>query len=409
MAEDRLAHNDVINRAGALLSILRREYSADLRNLENRQLRQVTQLGPVNNTEDLLDTETERIAWQALYSQMQQEKIAQNSQMTIASFVENKFVPEHVALKRSSGRAHYKAMLKHVIKPEEVDRMLSIKRKRSGQNLKTVPGWPYLSDMRLCDTRPEHVSRLISAASARGYSVYTVTHLRNIISAIFSHAKQEQYFSGDNPASLVKLPEIRRKQACALTLAQARDALEVMMYPEREMTLLTVFTGMNLAEILGLQWKQVNLTQVEIYSEDDRIPPRTIAVKNQLYRRHLEGVKKNRVRNLPIPKPLLQILLQLRGRERFIGPDDFVLVSQVGTTVNQTILLARRLRPIAQQLGVPSLSCQAFSRIRKVLASELGKQFHDFTTNVIPFASHRENGVIHNWHSRAQRREMTMR
>ena len=78
MAEDRLAHNDVINRAGALLSILRREYSADLRNLENRQLRQVTQLGPVNNPEDLLDTETERIAWQALYSQMQQEKIAQN-------------------------------------------------------------------------------------------------------------------------------------------------------------------------------------------------------------------------------------------------------------------------------------------------------------------------------------------
>ena len=39
-----------------------------------------------------------------------------------------------------------------------------------------------------------------------------------------------------------------------------KAVLERMRYPEKEMTLLAIVTGMNVAEICGLQWKHVNLS-----------------------------------------------------------------------------------------------------------------------------------------------------
>src|SRR5258708_12385973 len=105
----------------------------------------------------------------------------------------------------------------------------------------------------------------------------------NVISAIFSCSRQEGCFTGDNPVSLLRPPELHRKRPNALTLAQAKEAFGAMRYPEREITLLSVFTGMSMVEILGLQWKQVSLSEIEV-NIDRKIRPRTIVVTNQLYR-----------------------------------------------------------------------------------------------------------------------------
>ena len=404
MIQDKPAHKDVINLADALWKLLQREYSADFQGFESVQTRKLGYKTPNDFPEGRWGGEAQREARKTFLSQVQEDPVAPNSQMTIASFVENKFLPEYVALKRPSGRAYYKAMLKHVLRPEEVGHLLCVTRKKPGQKLKAVPGWPYLSNVRLCDAKPDHISRLTSAALARGYSVHTVVNLRNVVSAIFSHAKQEQCFVGDNPVSLVRLPEVRRKQAHSLTLAQANKALSVMKYPEREMTLLSIFTGMNLAEILGLQWKQVNLTEEEFNHNGKRVAPRTIAVRNQLYRGSLETVNKSRVRNLPIPHSLLEILLKLKSRTTFTGPDDFVLVSQVGTPVNQNNVLARRIRPIAKQLGVPSLSGNAFRGIRKILASGFEERSQESTAMAISPVPLRATAADQWWHCRVQRK-----
>ena len=404
MAQDKLVHNNVTNLAGALWKLLSREYSADLHGFEDGQMREPNHNALFDGPEELSDEEIQRRAWKIFLSQMHEDTIAPNPQMTIASFVANKFLPEYIALKRPSGRDYYKAMLKHVLRPEEVDRLLCVTRKKPARKLKSVPGWPYLSNVRLCDTTPDHIARLTSAALARGYSVHTVMNLRNVVSAIFSHAKQEQCFVGDNPVSFVSLPNVRRKQAHSLTLAQASKALSIMKYPEREMTLLSIFTGMNLAEILGLQWKQVNLTEEEFNHNGKRVAPRTIAVRNQLYRGSLETVNKSRVRNLPIPHSLLEILLKLKSRTTFTGPDDFVLVSQVGTPVNQNNVLARRIRPIAKQLGVPSLSGNAFRGIRKILASGFEERSHEPTVIAISSVPLRATAADQWWHCRVQRK-----
>src|SRR5437763_13132130 len=44
--------------------------------------------------------------------------VIQNARMTFCSFVETKFIPEHVEHKTLAGRTHYQAMLKHLIRPE---------------------------------------------------------------------------------------------------------------------------------------------------------------------------------------------------------------------------------------------------------------------------------------------------
>src|SRR5581483_9383273 len=47
----------------------------------------------------------------------------QDSRMTIGFFVETKFIPEHVQYKTQAGKTHFKAMMKHILRPENVDRI----------------------------------------------------------------------------------------------------------------------------------------------------------------------------------------------------------------------------------------------------------------------------------------------
>jgi integrase len=296
-------------------------------------------------------------------------------QMTIGEFVEAKFIPEYVASMRSSGQAFYRSILKHVLIPEEVDRMFKANPGQQRKKLKTLPEWPYIDNMRLCDLQSEDIHRLLSAALAHGYSTQTAKHIRNVVSAIFSHARQERCFVGPNPVRLVKPPKHRRVDVIELTPDQAIEALGIMQYPEREMTLIGVFTGMSPAEIIGLQWGQVNLGDEERNEDGVRVPSRTICVRKRWYRGKSEIVEKRCQRDLPVTSPLLGILEQLKSRSLHTAPEDCILVSGVGTPINQTNVLNRRLRPIARQLGLTSLSWQAFRRIRGVLASELGAEY----------------------------------
>jgi hypothetical protein len=130
MDQERLAHNDVIGLAGALWKLLRREYADDLCGFENGQMREAARLEFFDGPKQLSGKQTNSAC---------PIELAHNSQMTIASFIENNFMPEQVALKRSSGRAHYKAMLKHVIRPEEVDQKFRGKRRGSEKETQSCP------------------------------------------------------------------------------------------------------------------------------------------------------------------------------------------------------------------------------------------------------------------------------
>lgn len=378
--------------------------SSDAIEIVERQREGFQSLSFVSGVTESIEEEAKQDDRGPKSSRARQDALGEQSEITISEFVERRFVPGHVALKEAAGREHYQAMLKHILKPEEVDRIFCTKSKQPSRRLKTVSGWPYLGHVRLCDLRPEHVHLLTSAALAKGYSIQTARHIQFVVSAIFSYARHIQCFLGDNPTRLLKLPEMNRKRTDSLTLGQLREALGAMQYPEKEVTLFAALTGMNLAEIIGLQWKRVNLSGAEVMMDGKLVPPRTIAVRKRWSRGALDSVASGRVRNLPIPRPLLDILLKLRDRGRFTGPDDFVLVSQEGTPINQKNIRERRLRPIARQLGLPSISWQVFLRTRKALVSQFGLQFQVLAANIEPPDTLRDESELRNWHCRIQRR-----
>ncbi len=313
------------------------------------------------------DSQALKEAWSNLLSLPEGKQRAELSEMTVKTFVETKFVPEHVALKEVSGRIHYQAILRHVLTPEEVDTAFAVIPKGSRKLLEPVPGWPYLSNMRLCDVQPEDVQRLTSVAFGHGYSHQTVKHIRNVVSAIFSHAQRVRCYLGENPVKSAKLPKNESQGSPSLNSVQIKEALRAMDYPEREMAIMAVFANMNPAEISGLQWKQVNLTKVAAQLDSARIPPYSIAITQHKLLGALERVREGRIRVVPIPQPLYKVLVKLKERPDFTGPDDFVLVTRSGEPVNAKDLVARRLRPIAKRLGLPSLTLQSFRRASKGL------------------------------------------
>jgi integrase len=301
----------------------------------------------------------------------------EDSLISLAAFIERKFIPHHVELKSLSGRTHYQAILKHILRPETVERLFTPYVRTAKARLKAAPDWPYLDDTRLCDLNADHVRQLTSSASARGYSHQTVKHIRNVMSAIVSHARREHMFNGDNPISEVELPPMPHKESHNLTIVEAKTILGMMKYPEREIALITITVGMSISEICALQWKHVNLTGSTIYADGKLVPPRSILVSRQWNAVGVVEANSNRVRQVTIPDPLIQALARLRRRHDNADSNSFVIANREGNPIRPSSVGTLRLKPIGRELEMPWLSWQVLKRAHDALLSELRVQLTD--------------------------------
>jgi len=182
-----------------------------------------------------------------------------------------------------------------------------------------------------------------------------------------------------------------RRETHALDLSQLRRLFEEMIYPERELALLAMLTKMNVAEICGLQWKYLNFSSFGSMIEREFIPAKTIAVRMQSYRGELSAVSESRKRFIGIPAMLSSVLHDLRRRNHFMAPEDFVLVSRTGTAIRPENIAARRLKSLGRSCGMPWLTWSVFYQSRVRLKSELGRAFHEefekvITASAIPFS-----------------------
>jgi integrase len=284
-----------------------------------------------------------------------QEIPIDDSSMPLVGFIERKFIPEHVQHKSPAGRTHYQAILKHVLRPETVDRLFTPYVGVRKARLKALPHWPYLDEVRLCDLNPEHVRQLTTSALMRGYSHQTIKHIRNVMSAVISHARRELMFNGKNPVQEVDLPAEPQKTSHNLTIVEAKTILGLMRYPEREIALITIITGMSISEICALQWKHVNLSRSSVYVEGELLSARSLAVMRQWNARGLAEVSASRLRHVLVPEPLVQALLRLRRHRRISDANSFVIASPDGEPISPTSVRMLRLNPIGRELEMPWL------------------------------------------------------
>jgi len=313
-----------------------------------------------------------------------QEDRVDVSLMRLADFVQRKFIPEYVQIRRSAGRAHFHAILKHVLCPEDVAQAFAGSSQKADAKRKAIHGWPYMGSLRLCEIDEKRIQHLTTVALGHGYSIQTVTHMRNVLRAIYSHAIRACRYEGMNPATQVILPAMARKTAHTLTLSQLKQLMPVMHYPEKGIALFALLTEMSVAEICGLQWQHVNVSSNGIAVDEDWLPPKTIAVRNQWYRGEFGPVMGSRSRLVPVPELLCSILRDLKNRKQFTRPQDFVLASRSGTPVYPENIAARRLKSIGRANEMPWLSWHVFHRTHISLRSEFGRQLHKEYEKVLP-------------------------
>lgn len=302
--------------------------------------------------------------------------------MNLGDFVERMFIPGYVMSKRTAGRAHFQGILKHILSPERTARAF----RPGGQTrarLAAIPGWPYLDDTPISDIGPKHVQQLIQASISRGYSSQTATHLRNVIRNIISYAAACGYFTGTNPALLVTVPSISHKPVRSLTLSQLKQIFDLMHYPEQHIALFALLTDMNVAEICGLKWKHVNLSNMVHYGSGEPLQARTIAVRMQIYRGEYRAVVGRRNRLIQIPELLQSALLPLKHRPEYNSGEDFVLVSRRGTPVNPDNIATRRLKAVAQLVDLSWLSWKVFHRTGIELHARFGRYMNKELGNAL--------------------------
>jgi hypothetical protein len=112
----------------------------------------------------------------------------------------------------------------------------------------------------------------------------------------------------------------------------------------------------------------------------------------------LIDVAKKRETSYRILSPLLPVLRRLMARGEFTQPDDFVLVSRVGSPINPSNVLTRKLKPLGKEMKMPWLSWQHLRRLHRGFLNEFGIGFHDQMAGLMYAVSPQDSRVEDNWH-----------
>ena len=296
----------------------------------------------------------------------------QNSDISVVMFVEKKFIPDHVQFKSPSGRAHYQAILKHIVRPETVERLFAPYFEPARTRMKTLRDWPYLDGVLLGDITADHVRHLVASACGHGYSPQTVKHIRNVIGAILSHARKEGFVIAGDPVSSVELPPMARRESHHLTIAQAKQVINSMQNPERAAALLAIITGMSIKDIGALQWKHVNLSSSPLWIDGDFLPAESIASARHPGAKNHRPSHTHRPKYFSLTSPLGQALSEFKIGSHVSDPDCYVLGGNGPVRLSDL-----KLKPIARKLHMPWLSWQVIRRAHEDLLSELRFQLAD--------------------------------
>jgi integrase len=180
-----------------------------------------------------------------------------------------------------------------------------------GSYIKTwiLPKWGQhsMSDVRTVDVE-EWLGKLPLANGSRA-------KIRNVMSAIFSHAMRYEWFNR-NPIALVRQSAKRERLPDVLTAEEIGALLRELTDPCRTAVLLAATTGLRVSELLALKWADVDFDKGEIR------PCRAIVDQ-------VVGSLKTEAsgKAVPMDPALASALLDWRGRCPYNQDSDFLFGS----------------------------------------------------------------------------------
>ena len=117
----------------------------------------------------------------------------------------------------------------------------------------------------LRDVRTYHVQAWLNQIGAENLGRNSLKHIKSVVSAIFTLAKQQDYFQAENPARDTAInPEAAEpKETYAYSLEEIQTILSVLPEPAATAFAVAAFMGLRHGEIQGLQWE--NYRNGEMY------------------------------------------------------------------------------------------------------------------------------------------------
>lgn len=380
MARRRGVQKGHVHKQGKVWYVAYREDALD----ENGRIVRSRRNARVCEAKGVSKREAQRIADDEILNRVNSVSQRPASMMTVRQFVEGRFRTDVVKYKKHAGQLHYDYVLDHHVLPA-------------------------LGEKRLRDVTHDDVQSLINLKSDSGLSSQTVVHIRNVINRVFKYAKKKKAFYGELPTEDIEMPEKIVKEAHAMNFDMAMGllkGLETVSFEAYSIVLLSLTTSMNIAELLGLRRKRVNLSAEPIVLGDRILKGESLAVRENCYRGVFGTVKmKSRNRDLPLPKVVLPVLRELMDRSKFKGPDDLVFCTEKGTPLDEKNLMRRIIKPVAVRLNMPWIGWHVFRHTHSTLAEDLGMALSDRQAQMGHGDYHM---TMHYTHSDLNRRRQTL-
>jgi integrase len=244
--------------------------------------------------------------------------------MTLTEFVEKIYLP-FLEGKRASTKKGYEEIWKNHI------------RDRVGK-------------IRLRNFRTVIANRMLRAiADENDLSKTTLQHIKAVLSAIFTHAKNEGAFDGANPVQGTRIPNNAREpvETYAYNLAQICRILEFLPLLPKAVVATAAFAGLRSGELGGLEWTD--------YSGD------ALNVKRSVWRTFVNQPKtRASAKPVPVIRQLAEILDAYRSSMG--NPQSGVMFHSGAGQHMDFDKLARKVRPVVTSLKIDWYGWHGFRR-----------------------------------------------
>lgn len=184
---------------------------------------------------------------------------------------------------------------------------------------------PAISDLPLTAVTSSHIRSILKDITEGGKSPKTQTRVKALMSVLFSDAfNHEPQLIRQNPVIGIKLntkrvgnkvpSHLKETSECEIILKTAKEMGPLFLVIEA----LGMMAGLRKQEMLALRWKAVDAKK-NIITVREKVEQASLTVK--------AGTKggEETEREFPVPKILIQILLDFRRIAKYSGDDDFIL------------------------------------------------------------------------------------
>ena len=171
----------------------------------------------------------------------------------------------------------------------------------------------------------------------------TKTKIRNLMSALFSHAIRHEWAT-KNPISAVRTSAKRLRTPDILTGDEVQRLLLELSQRERVMVLLAGSTGLRRGELIALRWRDIDFGSMQAN------------VTHSVWR-NVEGDTKTEASRKPVPLHgvVIEELKQWRLASLYSSDDDYLFpsVAKNGSQpIQPDMILKRHIRPALERMGV---------------------------------------------------------